>query len=76
MNTNLPAGSAMPIPIFTFVPDLLRNQNTFIKSVYKAYYTVLKTTATLIYIYMHTPLNIFVWKTQSGSVHNCTSLKT
>lgn len=35
MNTNLPAGSAMPIPIFTFVPDLLRNQNTFIKSVYK-----------------------------------------
>lgn len=63
MDTNLPAGSAMPIPIFTFVPDLLKNENTFIKFVYKAYYAVPKNTATLIYIYMHTPLNIFIWKT-------------
>lgn len=73
VNTNLPAGSAMPIPILTFVPDLLRNQNTIIQFVYKVYYVVIQNTA-IRERERDTPLKIFTWKTLPGSLHNCISL--
>lgn len=85
-NTNLPAGSAMPISVFTFVPDLLRNQNTITQFVNKAYWLVLyRHSHSYMYvciniyinknIHIHIPpLNIFIQDTVPGSIQTYISL--